>query len=301
MKRILAAYDGTPGAETALKEIIRGGFPERAEARVFSVADVWLPQAEESGPDEAHYAAARQRAKSALDEARATAVKGAQMLHSLFPDWQISSSAAADSPSWAIISEAERWKAGLIIIGSHGRNPLERFFLGSVSHKVAAEARCSVRIVRARGSHSPEGTRIVVGLDGSEDGRRALDEVLTRRWGSRAEVHLVIVADGKLRSSVLGGGLPGSANRVTRLEEWSEPLFREAAGRFAASNLEVHTHLLEGDPKTELLRQAEKVGADCIFLGARGVEHGARLYLGTVASAICARAHCSVEVIRPGA
>ena len=88
-----------------------------------------------------------------------------------------------------------RWKADVVMIGSHGRNPLERFFLGSVSHKVAAEARCSVRIVRARGTHSPEGTRIVVGIDGSSDGRRALDEVLARTWGSRTEIHLATVAD----------------------------------------------------------------------------------------------------------
>jgi hypothetical protein len=30
------------------------------------------------------------------------------------------------------------------------------------------------------------------------------------------------------------------------------------------------------------------------------MQHGSRLYLGTVASAIISRAHCTVEVVRPG-
>ena len=47
-----------------------------------------------------------------------------------------------------ILDVAGEWKADLIIVGSHGRTGLGRFFLGSVSEAVARHALCSVQIVR---------------------------------------------------------------------------------------------------------------------------------------------------------
>ncbi|MCV4785306.1 universal stress protein, partial [Escherichia coli] len=58
--------------------------------------------------------------------------------------------ACADSPAWGIIKRADEWQPDLIVVGSHGRTAIERFVLGSVSQKVLYEARCSVRIARAR-------------------------------------------------------------------------------------------------------------------------------------------------------
>jgi nucleotide-binding universal stress UspA family protein len=50
----------------------------------------------------------------------------------------------------AILDEAERWGADLIVLGSHGYNGWQRFLLGSVSHAVATHAHCSVEIVRQK-------------------------------------------------------------------------------------------------------------------------------------------------------
>jgi nucleotide-binding universal stress UspA family protein len=47
-----------------------------------------------------------------------------------------------------------------------------------------------------------------------------------------------------------------------------------------------------------LLREAERWEAECIFLGARGLHHNQRIHLGTCASAVATRAHCSVEIVR---
>jgi nucleotide-binding universal stress UspA family protein len=46
-----------------------------------------------------------------------------------------------------------------------------------------------------------------------------------------------------------------------------------------------------------LIAEAESWGADCIFVGARGMGRIGRFLLGSVSSAVAARAHCSVEVV----
>jgi nucleotide-binding universal stress UspA family protein len=49
-----------------------------------------------------------------------------------------------------IVRVAKARHAKLIVIGTHGRTGVARFFLGSVASRVAATARCPVLIVRGR-------------------------------------------------------------------------------------------------------------------------------------------------------
>ena len=50
--------------------------------------------------------------------------------------------------------------------------------------------------------------------------------------------------------------------------------------------LTVSSVIKEGDPKHVLLDEAEHWGADCIFVGARGLSRVERFLLGSVAAAI---------------
>lgn len=43
---------------------------------------------------------------------------------------------------------ATDWQADLLILGTHGRRGLERFFVGSVAERVVRRATCSVLLVR---------------------------------------------------------------------------------------------------------------------------------------------------------
>jgi nucleotide-binding universal stress UspA family protein len=49
-----------------------------------------------------------------------------------------------------IVRAARRYRAGIIVMGTHGRTGVARFFLGSVAARVAAIAPCPVLTVRAR-------------------------------------------------------------------------------------------------------------------------------------------------------
>ena len=79
-------------------------------------------------------------------------------------------------------------------------------------------------------------------------------------------------------------GARGRAHRVTRE-------LREAG-------LAAEPFVVEGDPKRVLLHEAERWGADCIFVGAKGHSRRERFLLGSVSAAVAARARCSVEIVR---
>jgi nucleotide-binding universal stress UspA family protein len=88
--------------------------------------------------------AARQRAETLVE--RATA----RLCDSDARFLPISSTVVIDSPKDAIVEEAERWGADLIVVGSHGYRGPEHALLGSVSQAVATQAKCSVEIARRR-------------------------------------------------------------------------------------------------------------------------------------------------------
>ena len=49
-----------------------------------------------------------------------------------------------------IVRAARRLRAGLLVVGTHGRSGLARFFVGSVAARVVAAAPCPVVTVRGR-------------------------------------------------------------------------------------------------------------------------------------------------------
>jgi nucleotide-binding universal stress UspA family protein len=76
-------------------------------------------------------------------------------------------------------------------------------------------------------------------------------------------------------------------------------LLQTAAKKLTDAELTVTSKIEQGDPKHLLIAAAEEWGADCIFIGASCEPQSfERLLLGTVATAVVARAHCSVEVVR---
>ncbi len=294
---LLIAYDGTLGAEAAIEDLRRAGLPRTTSAKVVSIADVWLPPPP-PGEDLLGKGSWDRRYEKAVDllrTAKKSALEGACRVQELFPEWSVFNIARAGSPAWEIVAEAKRWNSELIVIGSHGRTPLAQFFLGSISHKIAGEADCSVRIARGYTSSPKTPQRILAAFDGSPDSNKVVDELIERHWPTGVKVDLVSVLDEKLKSTWIGRS---DLQIIDTIEESIEALHKSTLAKFTAQNISADFHILEGEPKTTLLKLASKWNVDSIFIGARGLDHGNRAHLGTVASAVCSRAHCTVEVVR---
>jgi len=80
---------------------------------------------------------------------------------------------------------------------------------------------------------------------------------------------------------------------------WMERILATSTEKLQASGLSVSEIVEEGDAKEVLVEEAERLRADCIFLGARGLRRLERFLLGSVSTAVATRAQCSVEIVRP--
>jgi nucleotide-binding universal stress UspA family protein len=310
--KILIAYDGSDCANSALDDLRKAGLPPDAEALILSVAEVWLPPPPPSSYEiveaarEAQSPADLQKTylqgSDAVRESRALAGQAKERLQNNFPGWQTGIEASYGSPAWELIKKADQWKPDLIVVGSHGRNALGRFVMGSVSQKVLTEARCSVRVARGRVEVEESHARIIVGVDGSPGSGAAVQAVAARKWPAGSEARVLIVED-PLVPTMIGHLIPNVAKWIeegNRGEvEWMQKLAALATEQLRSSELSVSSVVLNGDPKRVLVEEAEKWGADSIFVGSTGFSNRfERFMLGSVSAAVAARAHCSVEVVR---
>jgi nucleotide-binding universal stress UspA family protein len=75
-------------------------------------------------------------------------VKGLERAKKKYSRLQVSKMLVEGRPADKIIEVAKEGSFDLIVMGSRGLGELEKFFLGSVSHKVAHHADCPVLIVK---------------------------------------------------------------------------------------------------------------------------------------------------------
>ncbi|PYP85100.1 MAG: universal stress protein [Blastocatellia bacterium AA13] len=147
--KILLAVDGSDCSEAAVKEAARRPWPEGSEIRVLSVIEPMVtPMAEAWALPDNYWEEAD---KAAKDHAGAVMDKALSRLTTARrPGLTITSETVRGNPRDAILNEAERWQADLIVVGSHGYSGMKKLWLGSVSQAVMSHAKCSVEIVRVR-------------------------------------------------------------------------------------------------------------------------------------------------------
>lgn len=310
--KLLIGYDGSECSKTAINDLKHAGLPPVVDAVVLTAADVWPGLIEDRSLEvapgstiaiERFIEPARARAQQAMTNARSLVQRGADQVARLFPEWHVSAEAVADSPHWALIKRAEELRADLIVVGSHGHAAVQRAILGSVSQNVLHHAPCSVRISRGPMPSNVRPLRILLGVDGSVGSATAISAVAGRQWPQGSEVRIITAADLKLAILMFAAGSSNTVSPKFRgvpddEEAYATRMLEQVARELRPCGLSTSTIVRDGDPKRVLLREAEYWAADCIFVGSQGLSAVQRLLIGSVSSAVAARAHCSVEVVR---
>jgi nucleotide-binding universal stress UspA family protein len=305
--KVLIGYDGSDCADAAITDLQRAGLAENSQITVVTAVDMWpevpasLFKMEPAALENASPAVKRAHhlAAAALADARGLAEEGGGKVRQLLPNATVTSIARPEAPATALIGTADELRADLIIVGSHGRNALGKFVLGSVSQAVVTNAHCSVRVARKRNVPAGRGLRLVVGVDGSPNSAAAVQAISMRSWPADTHVLTVVALD--LQLAVATPQIEaGDSKKGDDIPDWVREMADNAIGELHHAGLTAEPALRFGDPKHVLAEEARAVDADCIFVGARGRSTFGRLLLGSVSTAITSRAHCSVEVVRAG-
>ncbi|HET6369568.1 MAG TPA: universal stress protein [Nitrospiria bacterium] len=178
-----------------------------------------------------------------------------------------------------IIERARKEKADLIVVGSRGLSNVQGFFIGSVSHKVAMYADCSVLVVKKK---TPALKRFLVAVDGS----RYADDAVSF-----------------LEATFLPKGLRGIVLYV-----WDEFLYiperpieavEKKYGRaLVRQGFETKFLFLTGHAARTIVETARLNKVDLVVVGSRGLTGLTRFLLGGISLNVMERSAASVLIVR---
>jgi nucleotide-binding universal stress UspA family protein len=202
-------------------------------------------------------------------------------------------------PVTAVLGEAARFGADVIVVGWRGHGPVRRLLMGSVSRGVVRGARCAVMVVRRR----RRVRRVLVGLDGSVAASRAL--ALVGRLVPPAGGHVTLLTSVTPMTVPSRRALPGAADLAREIKrrnaERASKAMREldrAASRLARGGWRTRTMLTTGEPLRDLLGAVASTRADLLVIGARGASGLRQLLLGSVADGALNRSPMPVLIAR---
>jgi len=202
----------------------------------------------------------------------------------------------------------------LMVMTTHGRSPLSRFWLGSVADDLLRDAPAPVLLVRPTGEQvdwqrDPLPRHLLVPLDGSVQAEEVLEPAVALGALNQAEFTLMQAVrpvmpmpyhvEGASLERVATALIDQIESAQAALCQQAQAYLEKVAAPLRGRGLTVHTKVaLESQPATAVLRQ---VGSPVDFIAMRShARHGlARLFLGSVADKVVRSAPVPVLVQPP--
>jgi len=193
----------------------------------------------------------------------------------------------------------------LIIMATHGRSGITRWWMGSVAEKVISEATAPVLLVRSKrpGKTGIAGKphflhKILAPLDGSDIGEAALPYAETLASNSRASIDLlqIISPPGTVEASLLGG--PDWRKFIKAMHDAGENYLKSIAKRLSDNGIKSAYEVVTGDPADKIVEYAEDKKASLIAMSTHGRTGLARWVLGSVADKILHSARIPILLVR---
>jgi nucleotide-binding universal stress UspA family protein len=132
--------------------------------------------------------------------------------------------------------------------------------------------------------------KIVVGYDGSDGAKHALERAITLA-GDNGQITVVAAAETHIRTGITEGGHLDPSEFERRRND-----LEEVQTLLAERGVDAETVAAQGDPGDVILSTAKD--ADLVVVGSRGLNPFQRLLLGSVSSKVVHRAECDVLVVR---
>jgi nucleotide-binding universal stress UspA family protein len=296
--RILLAYDGSAGAETACRLVAQLRLPRGTELAVVGVVDprttAWSVVDVPMNRRDKEAEGRKVEGVKQLDAELSNIARGLRA-----PDRTCETRILRGRAATVLVDEAERWKADLIVVGNRGHGVLEGLLLGSTSAEVVDHAPCPVLVARHPSVH-----RLVIGMDGSEGAERAVATLLAWPLLRAAPASVVGVVESLSAWDFAAGAAAPQAVEMAMeaQDERARKLATQVDGAVAAlrrAGSLADSEIRKGDATDQLIRAATERGADLVVVGTRGLGMIRRLLLGSVARKVVLHASASVLIVRP--
>jgi nucleotide-binding universal stress UspA family protein len=198
-------------------------------------------------------------------------------------------------PPVSLLLEQSR-EAAVLVVGGRGAGSFAALLLGSVAVGVTAHAHCPVVVVRGTqgAPGNGEGSRVVVGVDGSEPSVAAVEFAIAE--ASRRRLPLHALSAWQLPPLYEPTMYPELLDPEIYETESREALSEQLAGwREKYPDVPV-TEVVERLHPVEALVRASRT-ADLVVVGCRGRGGFRGMLLGSVGQGLIRHAHCPVAVV----
>jgi nucleotide-binding universal stress UspA family protein len=208
-----------------------------------------------------------------------------------------------------IVDQATDMRAGLVVMGTHGRTGFDRLLLGSVTEKVLRKATCPVLTIPRRHPDAVPATpalfrRILCPVDFSDCSMQALAYAiaLTQELGAQLTVLHVMSYELAVTPEMYGAIIMNDPENLgafyQRYEAESRRRMSEAVPATVAASCSVETMVSTGKPGREILRVATEQPADLIVVGVQGRGAVDLTCFGSTTNQVVREAVCPVLTIR---
>ncbi len=199
--------------------------------------------------------------------------------------------------SEAILEEAEKWSADLVVMGTHGNAGLRHFFLGSVAEQVVRYSLCPVMVLGRKEDIPGKFENILLPVDFSETSNAAADVALDVAQNHGATVHALHVFESP--------ALPPYSFTQEDIFAW-DPQLRQRGEKALADfvkkrlkdGITTVTHVKEGRPSRQIVALSKQQPIDLIVMGTKGVSGIDHLLLGSVTEKVLRKAQVPVLTVR---
>jgi nucleotide-binding universal stress UspA family protein len=204
-----------------------------------------------------------------------------------------------------LLGQVDTSGVDLVVMTTHGRGPMSRFWLGSVADALVRRLVVPTLLVRPR-EEEPRAEslprHILIPLDGSPLAEKILEPAIALGTLAGAEYtlfHVVVPVPIVTPDATISAASVLDLELTEKLESDSHSYLKGAAERLRARGLKVRERIVvQSSVAAAILDEVKHVGIEAIALETHGRGGFARLLLGSVADKIIRAAHMPVLVHR---
>lgn len=205
-----------------------------------------------------------------------------------------------------IVDYADKEKIGLIVMATHGRSGIRRWFLGNVAAKVVRATERPVVLIRAKDARPKVSqkrllNKALVPLDGSKESEAVIPYISELASKIKAEVVLFqVVAPAHLVYSIPGEAVQKlySPEEMDKIKTKSEGYLDTVGAGLRDKGINVRSDVGVGVPAEEIIRIADEIKADVVAMSTHGHSGIGRWAFGSTADKVLHAGNTPLLLVR---